>query len=168
MDRNPIVRADSFITWLAGGIAPAVVFPEDTERARAGGAIKGTAAALGSRRSAGGRLDPLLLCLSDRRVDSLPAVLPHPAFDFAGARPLLGDHARHLLDFLAHVEPVNQPRQVCGAIAGVADPQSSGRRDFLSDCVRGFQQCPALEPDGCACRSGYRGFGNRTGRAENS
>src|SRR5258708_31840646 len=167
MDRDRVVRSGGSAAWLAGGAAASILLAQDTARARAGNAAGGTASAVRSCRGAGRRHHSLLFCLSDRRIDSLPAVLSQPAFDFAVVRVLLGAHAAHLLDFGAHVEPADQPGHVCGAVAGVVDAPSSGCRDFFPDRVAGLQECSRLELDGCACWPRYWRLCNRTRCAEN-
>src|ERR1700730_4040303 len=167
MDRDRVVRAGGSAAWLAGGAAASVLLAKDTARARAVIAAGGAASSLRSRRGAGPHHHSLLFCLSDRRIDPLPAVLPQPAFDFAVVRVLLVAHAAHLLDFAAHVEPADQPGHVCRAIAGVVDAQSSGRRDFFLNRVAGFQECPRLELDGCARWPRDRRLGDWTRCAEN-
>src|SRR5258708_30606739 len=109
----------------------------------------------------------LLLCVPDRRVDPVSAVLPKFAADPAGVCLLLGAHATYLLDFRAHVEPAHQAGNVCRTIPGFAVAPGSRRRHIFSDCVAGFQECPGLELDGGPCWAGYRRFGYRFWRAKN-
>src|SRR6267378_3045086 len=156
MDRNCDVRAGRFAVGLVDGVTASALFSEDTTRARAGYTAGGTAAAFWSHCGAGRGHHSLLLCLSDWRIDSVSPVLPQSAFYFAGVRFLLGHHTAYLLDLSAHLESADRPRNVCGAVAGVADAKSSGRRDFLFNCAAGFQECFGLEPDGCAGRARYR------------